>query len=132
MKNKTERDVIEMFHRFQQSVLDNKPSFREMCEDVRMMRFKVRPVQGDIAELNFKNISFIETLWSLGKLDEFYQEHVDDLTKKEKQVFYTIFDGLYHQYQEDLNLIDLKSDTFEKVQNGFEVEIFRERSQRDN
>lgn len=132
MKNKTERDVIEMFHLFQQSVLDNKPSFREMCEDVRMMCFKVRPVQGNISDLNFKNNTFIETLWSLGKLDEFFQEHVHDLTKKEKQVFYTIFDGLYHQYQEDLNLIDLKSDSFEKVGNGFEVEIFRERSQRDN
>ncbi|MFW5703683.1 MAG: hypothetical protein ACOCXQ_02515 [Patescibacteria group bacterium] len=139
MKNKSKNevdknDVVQMFTDFQNQVLEKKPSFPDMCSDVRMMRFRVRPVHGDISELNFQNYAFIEALWSLGKLDQFFIETVDSLNKKERSVFFSLFDRLYQQYQSKLNHINLKSDRYdeEKTTNGFEVEIFRERFSKSN
>ena len=134
MTTKTKHDVVGMFQRFQKRVLDKKPSTREMAADVRMMQFKVRPVHGDVYELNFENGDFIETLWSLGKLDEFFMQNVAKLNEDEKNVFYSMFDRLYQQYQSKLNHINLKRDQYdeEKMANGFEVEIFRERNKKSN
>lgn len=134
MSTKTKHDVVGMFQTFQKTVLDKKPSTKEMRADVRMMQFKVRPLQGDIYELNFQNSDFIETLWSLGKLDEFFQNNVSDLNEEERNVFYSMFDRLYQQYQSKLNHINLKRDHYdeEKLSGGFEVEIFRERSKKAN
>lgn len=105
-----------------------------MISEVRMMQFKIRPVEGDITALNFKNYSFIETLWSLGKLDEFFLQHESKLKKSDKIVFYRLFDGLYEQYRNKLNHINLKKDQYDegKVPSGFEVEIFREKSKKSN
>jgi hypothetical protein len=134
MKAKSEKDVVAMFQHFQQHVLENKPSLKDMISEVRMMQFKIRPVEGDITALNFKNYSFIETLWSLGKLDEFFLQHESKLKKSDKIVFYRLFDGLYEQYRNKLNHINLKKDQYDegKVPSGFEVEIFREKSKKSN
>lgn len=134
MTSKTKHDVVGMFQTFQKDVLDKKPSTKEMKADVRMMQFKVRPLQGDIYDLNFQNGDFIETLWSLGKLDEFFQHHVTQLNEDERSVFYSMFDRLYQQYQSKLNHINLKRDHYdeEKLAGGFEVEIFRERNKKAN
>ena len=45
-----------------------------MFEEVRMMKFKIKPIQGDVSAFNLKNERFIESLWSLGKLDEFFHK----------------------------------------------------------
>lgn len=104
-----------------------------MVDDVRMMRFKIRPVTGDIGALNFDNTQFIETLWSLGKLDEFFHEHISSLSKDEKQIFFRLFDGLYQEYQNKLSKINIKSEEFEIDRDAnFEVEIFREKASLDN
>jgi hypothetical protein len=136
MKKKADADVVGLFHSFQRDVLDNKPSFSQMYDDVRMMQFKVRPVNGDVSELNFDNDSFIEALWSLGKLDQFFHAHVTILSKEEKKVFYKLFDSLYQQYQGVLNGVNLRPDQFDRPETrpetGFEVEIFREKNRMDN
>lgn len=134
MKRKITIDVVDMFQKFQNDVLGNKPDFDQMFSDVQMMQFKVRPVTGDIAGLNFDNYIFIETLWSLGKLDEFFHQHVSDLNKSEKKVFYQLFDGLYQQYQSQLNKVNLKTDLPDTAttEGAFEVEIFREKRSMDN
>ena len=134
MKRKITIDVVDMFQKFQNDVLEKKPDFEQMFSDVQMMQFKVRPVTGDIAGLNFDNYIFIETLWSLGKLDEFFHQHVTGLNKTEKKVFYQLFDGLYQQYQSQLNKVNLKTDLPDtaKTEGAFEVEIFREKKSLDN
>ena len=134
MKRKITTDVVDMFQKFQHDVLEKKPAFDQMFSDVQMMQFKVRPVTGDIAGLNFDNNSFIETLWSLGKLDEFFHTHVTGLSKSEKKVFYQLFDGLYDQYQSQLNKVNLKTDLPDTAttDGAFEVEILREKKSRDN
>lgn len=131
MKKKGNKDIVTMFHSFQKDVLNKKPSNAQMFDDIRMMKFKVRPVTGDIAALDFQNSMFVETLWSLGKLDEFFHDTVDFLSKDEKQVFFRLFDDLYQDYQDKLNEINIRADKFSS-DFAFEVEIFREKISNGN
>jgi hypothetical protein len=128
MKKKPQTDIVDLFQRFQKEVLDRKPSFTQMFDEVRMMKFKVRPVTGDIGALDFQNNTFVETLWSLGKLDEFFHNSIKDLSKDEKQVFFRLFDDIYQDYQSQLNDINIRADKFNQDNDfTFEVEIFREK-----
>ena len=62
-----------------------------MFEEVQMMKFKIKPIHGDVSAFNLKNISFIESLWSLGKLDEFFHREFPQLSKKDQEVFLRFF-----------------------------------------
>jgi len=131
MKKKQKNDIVSIFQNFQMEVLNRKPTHNQMFDEIRMMRFKVRPVTGDISALDFDNTTFIETLWSLGKLDEFFHSTVDDLDKAEKQVFFRLFDDLYQDYHERLNDINIRADKFSQ-DFAFEVEIYREKGNNGN
>jgi hypothetical protein len=125
-------DPIEKLTFFQRDVLNKKPTITAMIDDVRMMRFKIRPIQGDISQLDIKNEHFIEILWSLGKLDEFYNAQIRKLPEKQKTVIFPLFDGMYQKFQKELNDINLKQEHINDIPNGFEIEIFKERQIKPN
>ncbi len=56
----------------------------QMVKEVQMMKFKVRPVNGDISKLDFKNSHLVKILWGLGKLDEFINLEFDKIPEKDK------------------------------------------------
>ena len=118
-------DVIEIFTDFQK-LLNNKPSMMQMYDEIRMMKFKIRPMQGDILNVNLQNPDFIETLWSLGKLDEIFQKEYRRLSSKNKQVFFRIFDNLYQRLQSGLNKIRLQPEKMSNFSSVVEMEIFKE------
>lgn len=124
-------DLLEMFNTFQRDVLENKPSFAQMFNEIRMMNFKIRPLYGDLSELDFQNMQFVETLWSLGKLDEFYQDNVDLISKKQETMFYRLFNEMYEIYHDELNAVNIKSEDYNaRGYRGFEMEIFRETAEK--
>ncbi|MBI2641724.1 hypothetical protein HYW87_03980 [Candidatus Roizmanbacteria bacterium] len=127
MKRKNDKDVLKIFGDFEK-ILHNKPSIEKMYEDVRMMKFKIRPVSGDISLLNMGNTRFIETLWSLGKLDEIFQKEFKKLQPEQQEVFYRLFDDMYQKFQHQLNTINLKPDNPVERAQIFEVEIYKEAS----
>lgn len=129
MQKEKKLDIIDMFRMFQQTVLENKPSFSQMYNDVRMMKFKIRPLYGDLSTLNFSNIEFVETLWRLGKLDDFFQNQIKNISEKEKNMFHRLFNEMYQSYYNKLNSIDMKSEDIQKT--GFELEIFRDHTEKD-
>lgn len=127
MRKKTSKDVISLFGNIQK-VISSKPNIDQMFEDVRMMKFKVKPIQGDLMAFNLKNENFIESLWSLGKLDEFFYKEVPSLSKKEKEFFMKIFDSLYFKYQQQLNQSNLQQRKVNLSKTGLlELEVFKER-----
>ena len=100
-----------------------------MLEEVRMMRFKIRPLSGEITKLNFKNDQFIEMLWGLGKLDEFFQKHINDFDEKDKVIFFRIFDDLHRKFQDRFSKLQIaKNSPGPSEMSGFEMEIFKERT----
>ena len=122
---KKNNDVIEIFTNFQKQ-LNHKPSMTQMYDEIRMMKFKIRPMQGDILNVNLQNPDFIETLWSLGKLDEIFQKEYRHLSTKNKQVFFRIFDNIYQKLQSGLNKIRLRPEKISNLSSVLEMEIFKE------
>lgn len=125
MRKKVTKDISSLVSAFQ-SFLKNKPKADRMVSEIRMMKFKIRPIQGDLSSINLKNERFIETLWSLGKLDEFFQTEYPKLTAKNREVFIKIFDDLYHQYQKELNAINIYKGPVSDKKKILELEIFKD------
>lgn len=134
MKKKEQpHDMVKLFKSFKTTVLDKRPTYEQMVQDVRMMKFKVRPINGDFSYLNFSNPHFVETLWKLGKMDDFIEKNVMKIDKKQERAFFNYFDGLYRHLQDSLNnihLSELTPDRTRNKRNVVEMEIFKERGGR--
>lgn len=125
MIKKNGKDVVEIFHELKK-VLAAKPSTKVMFEEIRMMKFKIRPISGDVSLLQFDNSRLIETLWSLGKLDETFQKEFQRLSKDQKEVFFRMFDELYLQFQSQLNKISVRPEAKSSIPQMLEMEIFKD------
>lgn len=126
MKKQT-KDIKIILDDFE-SLLKFKPSINQMYEEIQIMKFRVRPLRGDVLSVNLKNDQFVSVLWSLGKLDEFYQQKINSLNFKDREIFNKIFEEVYHRFQTDLNRVNIKR-SYKTVspRTRLEVEIFRER-----
>jgi len=130
MSLKKKTDLLEEIVNFQNSLLKNKPSDQAMYDQVRMMRYKIRPLQGDVSMLDLKNKKFIEILWNLGKLDEFFNKRKNFLNNRQREIFYSFFEGIYAKLQHQLNHLDLKFDQKNDSSSIIEMEIVREISRK--
>lgn len=131
MNNPSEGDLYERIHLFQQEILTKKPAHKQMFHEVRMMNFKVRPVAGDMSQLDFGNSEFIDALWSIGKLDEFFRTEVERISKDEKKVFFDLVDAMRSNFQMQLNQANIASSRHsDEKRSVFEVEIIKEHNSR--
>lgn len=129
MRKKSDGTALEILTNFQK-LLAQKPPLTQMFEEVRMMKFKVHPVIGDITNLNFNSVQLIEILWSLGKLDELFQNAYKKLSAADKRLFIAAFDDIYQKLQIQLNSINLKTSKLSAASPFLEMEIFKERAPR--
>jgi hypothetical protein len=128
MKKKNESTLVETLGKLR-NILQNAPSPEIMAEELRMMRFKVRPLQGDFSQINFKNTKFIETLWKLGKLDEFFQTELSKASGRQRQTILNTIMNMYDQFQNQLNSITLKQEPSSQDHSSIlEMEIVKERT----
>lgn len=111
-------------------ILENKPSQEQMLKEVEMMRFKIRPVAGDISILNFKNNQLVETLWNLGKLDEFFQSHFKNISTNDKEIFFQMVGQLRGKLENQLSKINFRRPI--NASQVIEMEIFKESPRRKN
>lgn len=128
MKKKNQQDALQLLEVFQKSVLQNKPSLEEMISEIRMMKFKIKPLQGDFSRVNFNDHTLIEILWSLGKMDEFFQSRFSSIKVGQRGTFYHYFDSLQKKFQDDLNKLNLREGYSTVRPSILEMEIFKERS----
>ena len=129
MKKKQQINLSTIISALQKQLVGNRPTIAKMYEEIRMMKFVIRPLQGDITTLNFNDTKLIETLWSLGKLDEFFQKKFKEVPKNQRGSFMQVFDQIHKNFQDQLNTINLKPEkttTFPVL----EMEIFKEKSPR--
>lgn len=132
MVRKINQDIVDIVTSFQRKISENKPSDDRMYDEVRMMHFKIKPLQGDISILNLKNNQFIEILWSLGKLDEFFQDHYRKISPRDRRIFMKIFNEIHEKFQKQLNSLNLKPERNVDTSQGFEMEIFKEKTRKKN
>lgn len=123
---KNQKDILERLADIQKTLLSHRPSIEQMWEELRMMRFKVRPTSGDIYQVNLNDKRFVEILWNLGKLDELFQREVKLINKSEREIFYRFFDDTYRRFQDQLNQLNLRKPFQVKTPSFLEMEIFKE------
>ncbi|HRN70711.1 MAG TPA: hypothetical protein PLS49_06025 [Candidatus Woesebacteria bacterium] len=126
MNNVNKTDLYERIKQFQQRTLTNQPSREEMISDVRMMNFKVRPVYGNISKLDFNNSEFLNAIWSLGKLDEFFKEEFFQVEEEDRDIFFKLIDDMRIILQKKLNNAYKAQEQPKKNKLFFEIEIFKE------
>ncbi len=127
MKKSKNVDVLKLLGKFQ-NIITHKPDSQKMLEEVQMMNFKVRPLQGDISILNLKDKQLIEALWSLGKLDEFFKREYQNISAKSRPLAFKIFQDLSQKFQERLNGINIDQEKPLKQPSVLEMEIIKESS----
>ncbi|MFA9289257.1 MAG: hypothetical protein ACEQSA_05260 [Weeksellaceae bacterium] len=128
MRKTKNNDLYEKINVFQQNLTSNKPSLSEMTNEVRMMHFKIRPLGGNITMLDFHNPQFIEALWSLGKLDEFFRDEYSMVKKTDQEVFFRLIDEMRNTFQQKLNKVNISvKDKFKDPGKPvFELEIVKD------
>ncbi|MBP9691479.1 hypothetical protein KBD81_05375 [Candidatus Woesebacteria bacterium] len=127
MTKKKQIDPVQRIENFQHAVLAQKPSPEDMIHEVRMMNFKVHPVTGDIADLDFSNSEFIDALWSLGKLDEFFRAEFFQMKNHDQDVFYRLIEDMRTNFQQKLNKANIAAIEFkERPKRMFEIEIIKD------
>ena len=120
-------DPIDKIQEFQQAILSKKPEAQDMFHEVGMMNFKIHPVRGDISDLDFGKPEFIDALWSLGKLDEFFNAEYYHMKDHEQDVFYRLIEEMRSNLQQQLNKVNISAVEFpERPKKRFEVEIVKD------
>lgn len=127
-KRVEKKDIVSFLSDVQKNIILSKPSFQKMREEVCMMKFQIRPLQGDISTIPMNNPQLIEFLWNLGKLDEVFQKEMPRLSVREEEMVFRFFDSLYNQFHKKIH---------QHIPGGanknnaiLEMEIFREHSTR--
>lgn len=129
MKSTKKTDVFNLISRLQK-ILTQKPSQEEMLKEVQMMKFKIRPVYGDLSLLDFKNLPLVEALWGLGKIEEFFYKEVKKIDGRDQQTFFRLINQIKNRLETQLNKISFKTSV--TVPQMVEMEIFKERPRKKN
>jgi len=119
-------DVLGLFLDFQKDIMEHKPTTDKMFEELQMMRFRIKPVQGDLSILNLKDKQLIEILWNLGKLDEFFHKKYRFLPLAKKKMFFQLFENLHRTYQDQLNDLSIHASEEISLSSTIEMEIYKE------
>jgi len=127
MRKKQPINLSAFVDTLQKELVERRPTLRKMYDDVRMMKFVIRPLQGDITRVDFTDSNLIETLWSLGKLDEFFQKKLRTVPFNQRESFLRLFDTLHQQFQGQLNKLNLKPEK-NITSPTLEMEIFKQRT----
>jgi len=112
------------------NILDRKPPHEQMLKEVQMMKFKIRPLVGDVSMLNFKNMQLIETLWGLGKIDDFFFKEAQKISIKDQRAFFQIISQVRKKLETQLNKISFKKPI--DIPTTIEMEIFKENPRKKN
>ncbi len=126
MKTGNKTDLYEKIKLFQQRTISNTQTVEEMMSEVRMMNFKVRPVYGNISKLNLSNREFINALWSLGKLDEFFKDEFPNVEDEDREIFFKLVDDMRVSLQQQLNRAYNTDESPKSEKLFFEIEIYKE------
>jgi len=129
-KRKKKQDVFSRLAAFAKAIKTNKPSQQDMMDEVRLMHFRVRPMQGDLGSVDLSDTRFIEALWSLGKLDELYQSEICDYPKKQRDIFFEYMSSMHANYarmlQDDFAALTPEEVLGSDGPEAIEIEIFRQ------
>lgn len=126
--NRKKFDAFDAVAQLNLSILKQKPTIQQMKRDIQMNRLRIKPHMGDVFSLNMGNDQFIEALWSIIKIDEYIENTVDKLPRKEVDMFYQMSSYFRQQFQDTLNRIDMRLPHMKSrpTEQPVAIEIFRD------
>ncbi len=126
--NRKKFDAFDAVAQLNLSILKQKPSVSQMKRDIQMNRLRIKPHMGDVFSLNMGNDQFIDALWSIIKIDEYIENTVDKLPRKEVDMFYQMSSYFRQQFQDTLNRIDMRLPHMKSrpTEQPVAIEIFRD------
>lgn len=130
-KNHQNNRVLELIEKITQEINNIRPSKEKMLEEIKMMRFKIRPVVGDVFEVAKKEEIFLESLWQIGKIEQIVSGAVEKLTKKEKEMFFQFIENLQSQMEEKIASFVSSSKMSFNEKKGItilELEVFKDKN----
>lgn len=96
-------------------ILEKKPSFEKMEEEVRLMGFHIKPIQGNTTIISkIKNERLVEVLWTLGKIDILMEKNFHRLTKEQKAIILKSIEEIQKKFTLVANLPTDKYSFFKK------------------
>ncbi len=105
------------------------PSVGIMLSELKMMKFKMRPLAGDISSLSKMNSDVISSLWRIGRIDEIVQTHFYDLEEDGQEMVLKYLESF-----ETLTQHQIKGALQAKKIRGkdvLKIEVYREFSSQD-
>jgi len=105
-----------------------------MKKDIQMNTLKMRPYIGDVFHLNMTDSQFIDTLWSILKLEEYVLDVEKKIKKSDINVFYQMMKQYRDKLQDKINRIDMRLPHIKSqgIQNPVTIEIFRDLTAQKN
>lgn len=129
ISSKKKLTALDLIKKIDSQIEKARPSKREMLEDIKMMKFKIRPVTGDIFTLKDKDIGFLQSLWKLARIEELVGGQVERLSGGEKEIFFSYLEDLQLKTEEKIALAIRRLPVKEKKNiKVLELEVFRERT----
>jgi hypothetical protein len=125
MTNKNRIDIIDSLNQIKK-ILFAQPDYQKMRDEIRMMGFKVKPLVGNVAEVNLQDLRLMEIIWRLGKLEEFFIRDFDKIPVKQQQSFLRIFEMVKKHLQDSLTRLDIRQNNPQNFSPWVEMEIIKE------
>jgi len=110
------------------SILTKKPTLKKMMTDIKMMKFKISPIVGNIEDLRPYHKEFTKLLWYLGKAEEVINEDFNKLSQEDKIIFLEAWESFSSKLQKDFFSTRLNSNRIAFGNILLEIEIFRDNS----
>lgn len=128
MRNIPHKTAFTLIQKMKREIEETQPSTQLMIDEIKMMRFKIRSVQGDIDFLTKKNHGFITALWKIGKIDEIVSIEAQQLDEEEKKIFFNYIESQQYNMQKELHVnLPATSHTSQNQVAILEIEIVKER-----
>lgn len=74
----------------------------QMIEEIKMMKFKIRPISGDVFYLIAHDMGFLESIWRLGKIEEIVSQSFKRLDARQKDILSKYLDDLEWRAQQKI------------------------------
>lgn len=125
IKTKENGKLFRIINEFKKILLE-KPSFSQMFDEVKMMGFKIHPINGDVVHLIHEKDQLVEILWMLGKLDEFLQTKFKKISSRQKQLFIKTLYEIFGQFKDLLKVINVQKERLSSNSSILELEVYKD------
>lgn len=90
------------------------------------MKFSVKSLGSNISSIDFQNKKLIETLWKMGKIEQYFDSEFVKLKNSDKQIFLEFFNKAHSKLQKELNNVQLRTLSHQNAENQkIVLQIFR-------